>query len=236
MSAKGWLVSPRFDLLVFAGPAVVTLVLVGLEGLLAPTGETSVPFWVLAIVCVDVGHVWSTIYRTYLDPAELRRRPFLYIAAPVGVYLAGVALYSVSSMTFWTVLAYAAVFHFVRQQYGWVVLYNRRARDDAPVDRWIDTAVIYACTVFPIVWWHAHLPRGFEWFLTGDFIVGLVPPSVLTLGWLIYVASGVAFIGRQLQRWRGEGIVRWGKINIVATTAACGAWASSPPTPTGRSP
>ena len=59
-------------------------------------------------------------------PEEVRRRPFLYFGTPVLAFLAGAMLYSLGSMVFWRVLAYLAVWHFVRQQYGWVALYRAR--------------------------------------------------------------------------------------------------------------
>ena len=103
-----WLVSPRFDLAVFLGPALVALGLVALEPALAPTGALPLPMWLGAIVLVDVAHVWSTIYRTYLDRDELRRRAALYTVVPVAVYAVGVVLHSMSSALFRTVLAYVA--------------------------------------------------------------------------------------------------------------------------------
>ena len=36
------------------------------------------------------------------------------------------ALYSRGELVFWRALAYLAVFHFVRQQYGWMALYRAR--------------------------------------------------------------------------------------------------------------
>ncbi len=45
--------------------------------------------------------------------------------APLLGWLAFVALYSLGSMVFWRVLAYLAVFHFIRQQYGFMMIYRR---------------------------------------------------------------------------------------------------------------
>ena len=50
------------------------------------------------------------------------------LLAPVLAYALGVALYSEGEALFWRTLAYLAVFHFVRQQYGWVALYRARGR------------------------------------------------------------------------------------------------------------
>ena len=120
------------------------------------------------MLAVDVAHVWSTIWRVHLDPAELARRPALYLGTPVLIWVGGVLLHSSSSAWFWRVLAYMAVYHFVRQQYGWVALYRRRL--GAPVTRLgrvLDDAAIYSSTLYPLLWWHAHLPREFSWFIDG---------------------------------------------------------------------
>ncbi len=159
-----WLFSPRTDVAVFFGVAAVSSV-----SLLAD-GETPLWAWVALVLCIDVAHVWSTLFRVYFDRSELRRRPLLYFAAPVGCWLAGVLAYEAG--IFWRALAYLAAWHFIRQQVGWMTLYGRRAGSPA----WrlkLDAAAIYAVTLGPVVWWHANLPRAFWWFVEGDFVSGL---------------------------------------------------------------
>ncbi|MEM7679307.1 MAG: hypothetical protein AAF449_25320, partial [Myxococcota bacterium] len=213
-----WLVSARFDLAAFGLPAVFALLLVSLAPWLAPTGQTPLPMWVIAVLMVDVAHVWSTIYRTYGDPAELRRRPWLYLGVPSLVYLIGAAVAAWSWSVFWTVLAYMAVFHFVRQQYGWVALYNRKDPEVGLWERRIDTAVIYLCTLFPLVWWHAHLPRRFHWFLPGDFLSVELSDEILEVMAGAYGLGLVAFVAAQVRRGWRDG-PRWGKIVVVTSTA-----------------
>lgn len=218
--STAWLVSPRFDLGVFLAPAVAALALAAFAPVLAPNGEVALPWWLITVLLIDVAHVWSTLYRTYLDGAELRRRPALYFALPLAAYAGGVMLYTHSPASFWTALAYLAVWHFVRQQYGWVALYNRRA-GEGPLDRKIDAAAIYGATLFPILWWHAHLPRAFDWFVPGDFVASLVPASLVAALWPIYAGVLAAFVVRQVLRYFREGVVRSGKIIVVASTALC---------------
>jgi hypothetical protein len=169
-----WLVSARWDVAVFGGSALLAFALLvwgRVSGALA--GVTPPWAWIATVLAVDVAHVWSTAYRVYLDPDERRRRPALYLGLPVAAYALGVVLYSASPGLFWRVLAYLAVFHFVRQQYGWVALYRRRLGPSTALDRVLDDAAIYSATLYPLLWWHAHLPREFEWFIEGDFIPGL---------------------------------------------------------------
>jgi hypothetical protein len=213
-----WLVSRRFDLAVFGGPAAVAFLLLGWAAATGTLNEDTPTWaWIAAVVFVDVAHVWATSYRVYLDPEERRRRPGLYLGVPVAVYVASVLLYSGSSALFWRVLAYLAVFHFVRQQYGWVALYRRRLGVASRLDRVLDDATVYSATVFPVVYWHAHLPRQFAWFLQGDFVPGL-PEWVSDVLHPAHLALTAAWVLRQVYlRLRGRPTSA-GKDLVIATT------------------
>ncbi len=209
-----WLFSRRTDLGVFGGSAALALGLCALAPWVGP--ETPGWTWIGAVLLVDVAHVWSTAFVTYLDRRELARRPWLYALVPLAGWLAGVALYAHGALTFWRALAYLAVFHFVRQQYGWVRLYRARAREVDRGGAWLDGALIYAATLYPLIWWHAHLPRRFEWFVEGDFIGG-VPAWLATVAGVGYLALAAIYVARALAAPK----VNWGKHLVVATTAAC---------------
>src|ERR1700754_904574 len=125
MAHRAWLFSRNTDLAVFLGSAVVSLLALWIgarAGVL--NGDAPDWAWVPAVLLIDVAHVWSTVFRVYLDKDEMQRRPTLYWLVPVISFAIGVALYSEGEVVFWRALAYVAVFHFVRQQYGWVALYR----------------------------------------------------------------------------------------------------------------
>lgn len=217
--AGRWIWGKHVDLAVFGGSALVALGTAALSGVLAPDGKLPTWAWFVFVLGLDVAHVWSTVFRTYLDGEELRRRRALYVALPIGCYVAGVALHLVSALTFWRVLAYIAVFHFVRQQVGWVAIYRARAGQSERGEKWLDDAVIYAATGWPLVYWHAHLPRSFSWFLPGDFIASeLARPLVAPLG-VVYLALLGAYVMRAVVNARA-GRPNPGKHLVVATTAA----------------
>jgi hypothetical protein len=213
-----WLVSARWDTAVFGGSALLAfgLLLFGWRtGLLQRAFPTWT--WVATVVFVDVAHVWATAYRVYLDPDERARRPALYLGIPLLAYVAGVLLYSASSQLFWRVLAYVAVIHFVRQQYGWVALYRRRLGVRSRLDRVLDDAAVYSATLYPLLHWHAHLPREFEWFVPGDFLPGL-PPQAADWMFPVHVAITAAYALRQLQLLLTGRPVSPGKNLVIATT------------------
>lgn len=218
--ATRWLFSAPVDLAVFLGSAVVALAALAVGARLGVLdGGTPDWAWVPAVVLIDVAHVWATGFRTYLDPVELRRRPLLYGLAPLFGLLIGVALYSEGELLFWRALAYLAVFHFVRQQYGWVALYRARLGERDRLGRWIDTAAIYLATLYPLLYWHAHLPRHFWWFLQDDFVA--LPAILERLAAPLYGTALAAYGLRALYLWLVVRQPNPGKDIVVLTTAVC---------------
>ena len=217
----GWaLFSPRLDVAVFLGSAVLSLLAIWVGHLYGFLHRDSPEWtWVVAVLLVDVAHVWSTGFRVYFEPQELRRRPGLYLGTPLLCWLLGVLLYAHGAGTFWRALAYLAVWHFVRQQYGWVALYRARNGDPDGWQRALDTATIYLCTLYPLVYWHCHLPRNFWWFLAGDFASLSFDLSSL-LAPFYWVSLGL-YLGRAVLSYLGRGRPSPGKDMVVATTWAC---------------
>jgi hypothetical protein len=217
--AGGWIFGRRIDLAVFGGSAALALGLVALSGFLSDAGE--LPSWgfVVLILAIDVAHVYATLFRTYLDRQELSRRRALYAGLPVACYAVGLCVHLGSERAFWRALAYLAVFHFVRQQVGWVAIYRARSGKPSRLDRVLDDAVIYAATGFPLLYWHAHLPRAFHWFVEGDFVpapwlVALIGP----LG-VLYAVIAAAYLARAVHVASTGGPVPYGKHLVVTTTA-----------------
>ena len=215
-----WLFSRGVDLAAFGGSAVVSLALLAVGAQLGILdGDTPEWGWVAMILLVDVAHVYSTAFRVYFDLDEFRRRPALYVGVPLAGLVISWALYSEGEMLFWRVLAYLAVFHFVRQQYGWMALYRSRGGEGDGWGRWVDTAAIYLATVFPLVYWHAHLDtKAFEWFRDGDFVE--VPGVLAELLEPVYWLAMAAYVLRSVLAYRsGRGSP--GKDLLVLTTAVC---------------
>ena len=224
MTGSPWLLSRRADLALFGGSAAASLLLLAAG---ARTGllQADLPpgLWLLFVVGVDVAHVWSTGWRVYADAGEFRSRASLYLAIPAAAFAAGVVAHSLSPALFWRLLAYAAVFHFVRQQYGWVALYRRKSGEneerDGRATRWVDSAAIYAATCGPLVFWHASLPRRFHWFLPGDFATGLLPRGAGTAALAATAFLLALWAAKEALRLARGRPVSWGKVLVVTTTA-----------------
>jgi hypothetical protein len=215
-----WLFSREVDLSVFLGSAVVSLLLLAVGWQVGILNEESPDWtWITAVLLIDIAHVWSTSFRVYFDAEEFKRRIWLYTLDPIFGYGIGVALYSEGELVFWRVLALVAVFHFVRQQYGWVALYRRKSGETSRLTWWIDAAAVYLATVYPLAFWMTNLPRKFEWFVADDFFA--LPALVETALFPVYVLALTAYFGKSIYLYFAEGFLNIGKDIVVATTAVC---------------
>ena len=199
------IVSARHDLAWFVLPGVLAALAGLLVGLLpAPSAvreDSGVGLWIVGVLLVDVAHVYASIYRTYLDPqARARHGKRLWITPLVVLWL-GVLLHLESPLLFWGVLAYVAIFHFIKQHLGFALLYVRAGRE-SKLDRRLVTAAIWAGTLGPVLHWHAHLPTRFSWFMQGDLIGG-APTWLGTVALWGQLPIWVAFVVRRVSLWRG---------------------------------
>lgn len=218
LSLAPWLFGARVDLCVFAGSAVVALALAAWS---RASGLHALPdwAWVALVLGIDVAHVHSTWFRTYLDREEIARHRVRYLVLPVLVYLGCWFAYRAGPLSFWRLLAYLAVFHFIRQQIGWVALYRVKAGPSSALERFIDETAIWAATAYPLFVWHVHASeKEFSWFVPGDFVsLPLASASGLARGlWLS--ALGV-FCAREVWAALLTRKVALGKILVVGGTA-----------------
>ncbi len=190
--------SPLWDTAAFVLPGALAAAIGLAIGLGDPTGGGSVgPFlWVATVLLVDVAHVWASLYRTYLDPIARKTHARALIAVPLAVAWFGFLLHLESPAAYWTVLAYVAIHHFIRQYEGFVALYARKGGESRR-DRNLARAAVWAGTGAPVVWWHANLPREFSWFIEGD----LIGPLPRWLGTIALVAGALVIGAFAARRW-----------------------------------
>ncbi|MBZ0186899.1 MAG: hypothetical protein K8F91_11690 [Candidatus Obscuribacterales bacterium] len=185
--SQPWLCSAAFDGALIIAPALIASTFVIL---LRPQleGSASLPLWawVCFVLMVDVAHVYATLFRTYLDREAMSKNRNLLLSIPLACWIVGCLLYSVNGLLFWQALAYLAVFHFIRQQYGFMALYAFRDPEKARRFAWLDGALLYMATLYPLAYWHTHLPRNFNWFIEGDFLP-VLPPMVTTIALILYI-------------------------------------------------
>jgi hypothetical protein len=166
-----WIHKAKTDSIFILAPSFVVVAIVVLFPKYLAQVEQQYSFytWLFLIVFIDVAHVYATLFKTYLVTAEFQKKKKLLIALPIICFIIGCILFSLGSAVFWSVLAYVAVFHFIRQQYGFMRLYARK-EPKSKIDRYLDNAVIYAATIYPMLFWFLSKPRNFTWFVENEFL------------------------------------------------------------------
>lgn len=214
-----WIYSARFDGIFILGPSLfVTAVVLFFHAELEALKEIPPLVWLFLIVGIDVSHVYSTLFRTYLNREEIRKRQALYVLTPLICWIFGCFIYSIDSLLFWRVLAYLAVFHFIRQQYGFMMIYSRIDGASSKWSRFLDSFVIYLATLYPIIYWHCNR-RQFEWFIKDDFIKIDLPLLAVGAGY-IYAMTLVAYVIKEMFRFRSSRFCNIPKNLIVLGTAS----------------
>jgi hypothetical protein len=163
-----WIFSIKIDIITLFLP--VWLIWIVCFLLPEPFLNQNLPLWiwVLIVMGIDVSHVWSTIFRTYLDKGEFKRHQKVLIFTPIIIFVSLFVIASFSIIWFWRVMAYLALHHFIKQQYGFLAIYRAKSKLKLGKifnDKWI----IYFSMLYPVFYWHFANKRKFQWFHSGDF-------------------------------------------------------------------
>jgi len=216
--AQPWIDKPKTDSIFILGPSFVVVAIVFLFQNTLKIIEANYSFytWLFLIVFIDVAHVYATLFKTYFVAEAFKKRKKLLITLPIICFVIGIILFSFGSIFFWSVLAYIAVFHFIRQQYGFMRLYSRNEIKT----KWsviIDNLVIYSATGYPMLYWFFSSPRSFNWFTENDFIHFENQLLLQILGW-IYGLIVVFYIVRTIYKYSKEGYFNIPKNAIIIGT------------------
>ncbi|MEY5048589.1 MAG: hypothetical protein RLZZ175_1948 [Bacteroidota bacterium] len=167
----GWVQNPWFDILFVLGlPFFIILAIILCQIPIETNLETNNLQWFILVLCVDVAHVYSTLYRTYFDKNAFNQNKNFFTLTPIFVFNIALLLAIYDLHLFWTILAYLAVFHFVRQQYGFLRIYQKKNNVTTLIFQQFEQWVLYAGMLFPIIYWHLKPDLSISWFVKNDFI------------------------------------------------------------------
>ena len=190
--ATPWLKSRSFDLIWIIGPGLASILLaLTLKGTSFSANEFLI--WIIFVVGIDVTHVYCTLFRTYMNPRMREKLGMTLFTVPLLCGIGATLLHTIGGLLFWRAMAYLAVFHFIRQQEGFLRLYQRQ--DIAGGLKIVERIAIWLAMVAPLAYWHTHLPREFHWFVPDDFVfipwswistISYALLAVAVLVWLIW--------------------------------------------------
>lgn len=147
---------------------------------------------------VDLGHVYSTAWRTWFNAAELKssRRYWLLPAVLIALCVLGSQS---QSFWFWSALVYFTLFHNIRQFYGILKWYQFLDRSKTQKDR-LAVPLLYALTLIPMIGFHFRPNVNFEMYVPNA--IWHFPNALLLQ--MSFVAYALAFV--LLTFWVARGI------------------------------
>ena len=194
-----WIHSRFVDSIWIIGPPYFTLALVFLfyDSLVDLSNSYNFLTWIILVVFIDVAHVYSSLFKTYFVKEEFEKHRTRYLLVPFLGFVAGVLIHSNGSILFWSILALIAIFHFVRQQYGIMRIYDRfEKRKPLKI---LDALAIYSATIYPMFYW-LYTPRKFNWFLEGEFDWLQNLPNILPFLTIVYLS--ILFLWFAVTIWK----------------------------------
>lgn len=214
-----WIRSAPYDLLWFIAPMALPPLLIWFfpNDFIQKQRTELFPWsWIIIVLLVDVAHVYSTVYKTYFKPSSWKKYGTGMRYLPLIVWVIGMICYSIHPLFFWSLVAYFAVFHFIRQQYGFFKLYTRGI--EVPKKRMrLLLVCIYGSMVLPLVMWHCLGQRNFNWMMEGDFVL-IRLPVLLPYLQVLYCLLGVFYVYLEFLEYRRTQMLMWGRFLLTLST------------------
>lgn len=211
-----WLADPAKETIGILLPLFIPVVVVFFfNDYFSSQTEVTTLWWLVLVLMIDVGHVYSTLFRFYWEKNTFAQYKSLLIIIPVASLIVGVGIHMIDSFLFWRILAYAALFHFIRQQYGFMRLYSKEQGQPAWAS-WLDSFSIYNATLYPVVFWHLHLTDSLSWFIPNDFISISLPADGLIF--TIYIIILITYVIKEVYYSLQSSDFNWPKNGIVMGT------------------
>ena len=226
-----WIIGRGSDLAWLIGGALVAY---GLLVAHLAFGVAAVVIYCVWILTIDGPHVFATLSRTYLDAGERAARARLlrwslcfFALGPASVGLSVLAGNRLPYDLFLVGCSLWAYWHVVRQHYGVMVLYKKKADDMAPVDDRIDAVCLHVGLLAPFAGFVLSNPRALA-------IAGLSgsPSWALPAAWAAFGVAIVLLGARQLMRLAQNRTVNASKVLFVLAAISVSAVVMAPPVAT----
>ncbi len=176
-------------------------------------GEESLLYGLLAMGVIDSGHVYTTMWRTWLHKEEVVTDK-LYILFPIAFFFLFTLWFYFELPYLWAFVVYSTLYHHTRQVYGFSKWYQKlNKRQDPESDRYL-----YFFAYFPMVIYHFRPGATANYYTEQDLF--LYPQPVLR-NFLLYFYLMVALTWgyREWKLWR-SGVREGNRIFSVAFPGA----------------
>lgn len=147
--------SPKIDLLAFCSfiPIYFLFLLIDKTQVIQLPKNPPFLFLLWGWIIVDGSHVYSSLLVTYGDKDMYRQLKTYMWGIPLVIMVTAFTLsYIGKAQYFYYLLAYSAMIHFIRQEFGWMKIASKL---DSSTPKWLyytDVCTSYSMTILPLLW------------------------------------------------------------------------------------
>jgi hypothetical protein len=194
--SRGCLRNPTFDFHFIVTISVLAIA-TGCSAIVRPDLFTL--FLMLDVWLLGYHHVVSTFTRLVFDRQSFQDNKFLVVYLPVIVVTCTAAsMYFVGSWTIATTYLYWQWFHYTRQSYGIERMYRRKADENASIDDYATTRLLYLVPIFGILYRSWQQPNA---FLGTEVFTFAVPTLLLVIVGIVAAAATVYWCALQVHAY-----------------------------------
>lgn len=206
--------SLKYDSLFFFSPLFFVIIFIFILKIFFPDNLDIRldPLWLFIFAIVfDVAHVWWSLYMVYFNKIAFNEHKKLYIITPIVAFIFSflLVLYDISwTILFWLIWFFA-VYHFIKQQVWFILLYWSKEQNLDKIDRVMDKTIWWTITWFPMLYWFSNLDtRNYIWFFDGEFIK--LSESLFPFLWVVFILIVWFYILYEIFR-----VFTWKKVNFL---------------------
>lgn len=174
---------------------------------------------IFLVLFLDWAHIFAQYPRIYSNPLESKRLKWIYpisyiLLIPIMTFL----VHLTGGYEIDTFLVYFVVFHFIKQQFGFIKIFSKTDGLKSKFDKLAEDIFFYLTMYAPVFYWHVKGPNyAYKWidlFFKPPFLKYLLWP---VLG--LYLVSFVYYLYSEVRRTRANGMFNIPK-NLSILTAA----------------
>jgi len=169
----------------------------------------SILYMIVAVGFIESGHVYTTFWRTYFHREE-RNSSMIYLVVPLVIFTVFAIWMYFGRVGLWSFVAYANIFHHIRQYYGfnrWYQGLNRRFAIGSDL-------FLYALCSLPILAYHFK-PGAIGGYYSDHDLLLLPSALIFQVITISYAVTWVAWTFFEIREARASG-PEWNRIISVA--------------------
>ena len=217
--SQSWVFSQTEDLWIFIGPLVLSYLILAIMHFSGMGIYKDGPsyFYYLIALFVDGSHGITTFVRLSQKQDISKPQKTFFFFLPILIWLVIWSLIEINLPYIEILISYFAIYHFIKQQYGWMRITSVKTQSLTAKEELLDKIMIYNVTLFPILYW-SFIKTNFGWYGPEDIIKFYDYPWMKSFLIIVHTLILVIYTYSQIKANKLRNQIPWGKYQIILVT------------------